>query len=67
MAMSPEDLLKGMDDADELVQIASSIRNKFILSGWSTAGAESMTELVVANAMDEQASVAWSGDDDEDA
>lgn len=66
MVMAPEDLLKGMDDADELVQIASSIRNKFVLSGWSTSGAESMTELIVANAMNEQASIGWASEEDDE-
>lgn len=61
--MNPEDLLKGLDDADELVQVASAIRNKFILSGWSSTGAESMTELLISAAISEVVAVGFTEDD----
>lgn len=48
--------------ADELIQTASRFRVGFIRSGWTTQGAESITELIVSHSLHMQAM----GDDDDD-
>ncbi len=54
------------DQTGDLVRAAASIRNRLILGGWSTNGAEDLTSTIIAHALNVNATERFMAADDDD-